>query len=138
MYEEIKTRLNKLQDLEVYLSDVNDQIAEMEYSKYCPKGVNYSRDRIQTSCRNDGMITVVARTEDLIKLRFQIEQNIKECKSEIHTLVAYIDNDERREMFIDRFIGHKSMRQIAREKTKSYEWIKKLFRKSFSEIEKRC
>ena len=138
MYEEIKTRLNKLRDLEVYLSDVNDQIAEMEYSKYCPKGVNYSRDRIQTSCRNDGMITVVARTEDLIKLRFQIEQNIKEQKSEIHTLVAYIDNDERREMFIDRFIGHKSMRQIAREKMKSYEWIKKLFKKSFSEIEKRC
>ena len=138
MYEEIKTRLNKLRDLEVYLSDVNDQIAEMEYSKYCPKGVNYSRDRIQTSCRNDGMITVVARTEDLIKLRFQIEQNIKERKSEIHTLVAYIDNDERREMFIDRYIGHKSMRQIAREKMKSYEWIKKLFKKSFSEIEKRC
>lgn len=138
MYEEIKTRLNKLRDLEVYLYDVNDQIAEMEYSKYCPKGVNYSRDRIQTSCRNDGMITVVARTEDLIKLRFQIEQNIKECKSEIHTLVAYIDNDECREMFIDRYIGHKSMRQIAREKMKSYEWIKKLFKKSFSEIEKKC
>ena len=138
MYEEIKTRLNKLQDLEEYLSDVNDQIAEMEYSKYCARGVDYSRDRVQTSFHNDGMITVAARTEDLIKLRFQIEQNIKECKSEIHTLVAYIDNDERRKMFIDRFIGHKSMRQIAREKMKSYEWIKKLFKKSFSEIEKRC
>lgn len=138
MYEHIKERMSRLWELEEYLCGVNDQIAEMEYSKYCANGIDYSRDRIQTSCRNDGMITVVARTEDLIKLRFQIEQNIKRCKEEINTLVAYIEDEERRQMVIDRYIGHKSMRQIAREKKRSYEWIKWLFKKSYDEIEKRC
>lgn len=138
MYEHITERLSKLRELEEYLCDVNERIAEMEYSKYCTNGIDYSRDRVQTNCRNDGMITVVARTEDLIKLRYQIEQNIKRCREDINTLVSFIKDEERRQMVIDRYIGHKSMRQIAREKKHSYEWIKRLFKKSYGEIEKGC
>lgn len=138
MYEDIKEKLSMYGKYKEKLSEINEMIADIEYSKYCVNGIDYSKDRVQTSPRNDGIINAVARTEKLMKIKSDLNMNIRKSIDDIVRLAELCDDSFGRSVISDKYLYGKTLSQIAREQDCSYRWISKVFNRSLKKISERC
>lgn len=137
MHEKIKERLSRLSYFEEKLAEINEQIADAEYSRYCVNGIDYQKDRVQTSPNNDSMASYVIRAEQLFKIRKHIETNMAKCIDDINKLANLVD-DTKSSIIVEKYIFHKTLTEIAKDRNLTYEWVSRLFNKALEEIEKRC
>lgn len=98
---------------------------ELENLRYSamPGGIDYSKDKIQTTPTNDQMINYVIKVEDLAKSIMDLRIKAVELSINIIDYIASLDNDTYQTILHRRYILLESWEEIASEMDYSVQWV---------------
>lgn len=101
---------------------VENEIDNIRYSAL-PGGIDYSKDRIQTTPTNDQMINYVGKLEELENTMLSTRaEAVEVCKDIIET-ISTIDNDIYQTVLHRRYILLQAWEDIADDMGYSLQWV---------------
>lgn len=131
-----KKYLEQLQELDTNINQNLERLAEMKTSATCTGGIDYSRERVQTSTSGDKLCNDVTRY-----LAFDDEINAEidrfvNAKNQIISEIRGLHVNNYIQVLFKVYVQFKSIKAAASEMKMSYPYVREVHRKALEMFEK--
>lgn len=117
-----KKYLQQLQDIDVMIDQDIETLEAMKEDAYSTGGIDYSKERVQTSCAGDSIGNAVARyTSKNDEINAEIDQFV-DAKNKIIGEIRGLHVAPYIQILYKVYVQYKSIRTAAKEMNKSYKY----------------
>lgn len=130
-----KEYLEQLEELEINISQNLEQLAEMKADACNPGGIDYSRDRVQTSVSGDKLGVVVTR---YVTYNEHVNAEIEcftDAKNKIISEIRGLHNRNYIQLLFKVYVQFKSLKVAADEMKMSYQYVRNIHKQALEEFE---
>lgn len=128
--------LEQLETLDTVINQNLERLEEMKLSATNIRGIDYSKDRVETSVSGDKLGNDVTR---YLTLNEQINAEIDrfvDAKEQIISEIRGLHTNNYVQVLYKVYVQYKSIRQTAKEMKRSYPYVLELHKKALVEFEK--
>lgn len=128
--------LGQLQELDIKIKQDLEILAEMKSNACCTDGIDYSKDRVQTSMTGDALCRSVT---GYISFNDEINAEINrfaDAKNRIIQEIRGLHNKYYIQVLFKVYVQYKSVKQASQEMKKSYNYTIEQHNKALAEFEK--
>lgn len=131
-----KQYLRQLEILDLQIEQDLERLSDMKDDTICTGGIDYSRERVQTSCSGDRLCADVTKC---ISLGEEINAEIKiflNAKNQIIREIRDLHHAEHIKVLYKVYVQFKPFKIVAKEMKRSYNYIIELHKKALLDFEK--
>lgn len=128
--------LGQLEELAINISQDLERLEEMKTDACNPGGIDYSRDRVQTSISGDklgGQVTRYVTFNEYINAEIN---RFADAKNQIISEIRGLHNRNYIQLLFKVYVQFKSIRQAAAEMKMSYQYVRNVHKKALAAFEK--
>ena len=132
----VKDYLKQVEMLDVKIDQRNKQIDDLRQMAVAGKGIDYSKDKIQTSVSGDAISEIVIKYVELEnELNKQIDEFV-DLKNKIIGEIQSLEDVDYVKLLYKRYIEYKSLKVIAVEMKYTYAYARTLHGRALQEFAK--
>lgn len=128
-----------LEQLAVIDENINqnlERLDELKMNAMCPGGLDYSRDRVQTSASGDKLCNDVVRYTELNdQINAEIDAFV-DAKNQIINEIRGLHEKNYIQVLYKVYVQGKSIRQASKEMKKCYSYVLEIHKKALAQFEK--
>lgn len=131
-----KEYLGQLEELDIKISQDLERLEEMKTDACCPGGIDYSKDRVQTSISGDklgGQVTRYISFNEYINTEID---RFADAKEQIISEIRGLHNTHYIQLLFKVYVQFKSLKVASDEMKMSYQYVRNVHKKALAAFEK--
>lgn len=127
--------LGQLQELDININQDLERLTEMKINACNPSGIDYSKDRVQTSISGDKLGSAVTR---YVSFNTQINAEIKrfvDAKNQIISEIRGLHDRNYIQLLFKVYVQCKSLKVAADEMKMSYQYVRNIHKQALAAFE---